>query len=129
MARLLEPGVGQAALAAPPPGPSGLAPAGPGEVPRIKREVILTPGADATLGQLVTLYARATGTDVTNSHFVRAVLKALAQALPELEREASRIGPLRRPSNARGRQAEREEYERRLAAALLAGLRAGRPPE
>jgi hypothetical protein len=124
---LLEPGVGRAALAGTTP---EAAPAGAtGETPDVKREFILTQTADDTLGHVVTLYSKATGTQVSNSHFLRALLKALAQVLPDLEREAWQLGRLRRPSNARGREAEREEYERTLAGALLRGLRTAPPAE
>lgn len=128
VSRLLEPGAGRAALAEPVREPP--APAQPtGETPRVKREFLLTGSADETLGDLTALLSKATGTDVTNSHFLRAVLLALRHALPEVEREAWQVGGLRRPSNARGREAEREAYERALAAVLLRGLRASRPPE
>lgn len=44
--------------------------------------------------------------------------------MPELVREAQGIGPLRRPKNDRGREAEREALEREIARAFLAGMRA-----
>ena len=126
VARLFDPDVARAALVEPVTARRD-APPPTGETPVVKREFILTQTADDSLGHLITLYARTTGTDVSNSHFLRAVLKALSHALPELEKEASQIGKLKRPSNARGREAEREEYERRIAASLLAGMRACPP--
>jgi hypothetical protein len=135
VARLLEPGIGRAALAEPGrDAPQGHpVPTPTGETPDIKREFILTGSADATLREAVSILSRATGTDVTNSHFLRSLLKVLAAALPEIEREAARTGRLKRPGNARGREAERESYKRRLAEALLAGMaavgnRAAPPP-
>jgi hypothetical protein len=128
VARLFEPGVGRAALVEA-PGNVSIAPEPTGETPDIKREFILTQTADDALGHLTSLYSKATGSNVTNSHFLRAVLKALAHAMPDVEKEAWQIGKLKRPSNARGKEAEREEYERRLAASLLNGLRASRPME
>src|SRR5262249_7598942 len=128
VARLLEPGVARAALVEA-PGPTSKAPEPTGETPDIKREFILTQTADDALGHLTSLYSKATGTHVTNSHFLRALLKALAHAMPEVERQAWQIGKLRRPSNARGKEADRDEYERRLAASLLAGMRACLPIE
>jgi hypothetical protein len=100
-----------------------------GETPDIKREFVLTQTADDTLSHLINLYSKASGTNVSNSHFFRAVLKALAYAMPELERQAWQMGRLRRPSNARGKEAERDEYEARIAQVLVAGLRAARPVE
>lgn len=128
ISRFLEPSVVKAALAEPDSSKSGdpFPPEANGETPTIKREFILTPSADATLSQLVQLLSQATHTNITNSHFLRSVLKALAHALPEIEHQATLLGTLKRPSNARGNEPRREEYERRLAAAMLAGLQATR---
>jgi hypothetical protein len=128
VARLLEPGVARAALVEAKGGTTKVQEP-TGETPDIKREFILTQTADDALGHLTSLYSKATGTHVTNSHFLRAVLTALSHAMPEVERQAWQIGKLRRPSNARGKEAERDEYERRLAASLLAGMRACLPTE
>lgn len=94
------------------------------ETPNIKREFILTQSTDDTLQDLVRVFSRATGANLTNSHFLRVVLKALAHAMPELEREASELGSLKRPSNARGNQAAREGYEEALAVAVASALQA-----
>jgi hypothetical protein len=121
VARLLEPGVGSAALAEAPREP--VRPQG--GTPAIKREFILTAQADATLRHVVDVLSRATGTQVTNSHFLRALLKAVAESMPAVETEAGRLGTLKRPSNARGREAEREQYEEAIAGALGTALRGG----
>ena len=94
-----------------------------GDIPNIKREFILTRAADDTLQDAVRLLSRATGANLTNSHFLRAVLKTVQLAMPELEREAAKLGKLKRPSNARGNEAEREEYEERLAEAVHSAIR------
>jgi hypothetical protein len=44
--------------------------------------------------------------------------------MPELEREAERLGRIKRPRNVRGKEHERELFERRIAAAFMAGMRA-----
>lgn len=97
------------------------------DVPNIKREFILTRGADETLDDVVRLLSRATGTSVSNSHLLRAVLKLVAHAMPQIERAASHLGPMKRPGNARGNEAERNAYEDRLAEVIAAGLRSCRP--
>lgn len=97
------------------------------DIPNIKTEFILTSSADDTLQDAVRLFSRATGTNLTRSHFFRVLLKAVAHAMPELEKEASHVGRLKRPSNARDGQAAREEYERTLAAAVVAALRTAPP--
>jgi hypothetical protein len=99
-----------------------------GEPADIKREFTLTRGTDDTLSELLALYQRTTGCRLHSSHLMRALLRVLREAMPELEREASALGPLRRPSNASGREAERDEFEAQLAKSLRAGLRAGGHP-
>lgn len=95
---------------------------GPTDLP-IKRELILNRATDETFAQLVEIYRRATGARLSASHVARAILKGIACDLPALQREANRIGRLRLPSNARGHELEREQFERRLANAFVAGMR------
>jgi hypothetical protein len=139
VAKLLEPGVGAAAMkpAAPQAGVRGGGDAGPrepapagtpeptGEAADVKRELTLTRTTDRTLDDLVAIYQRATGARVHASHVMRALLRALRSSLPEVERAAAGLGPIRRPSNAPGREAERDAFEIKLSESLLAGLRAG----
>jgi hypothetical protein len=88
-----------------------------------QREFQLTRTTDATLEDLVLLYKRATGAELTRSHVLRAVLKALEEQMPRLERAAAGIGPLRRPSNAKGFEEAREEFEEQIKQAFLRGIR------
>ncbi|NOS99451.1 MAG: hypothetical protein HOP29_02365 [Phycisphaerales bacterium] len=96
----------------------------PDDIPLIKREVVLNAEADATLTRLVDLFRRSTGTRLSTSHALRALLKGVAHCMGSLEREAGRVGRLRLPSNARGREAERERFEHRLAGVVVNGMRA-----
>lgn len=95
-----------------------------GEIANITRQFIVTESTDEILKQLVQLYSRAVGSQLTNSHVLRAILKGVAHAMPELEREAERLGRIKRPRNVRGKEHERELFERRIAAAFMAGMRA-----
>src|SRR3954451_13965310 len=142
VAKLLDPGIGAAALR--PVGPPAGGPVhgragvqeGPAAPPRpvaptgepadIKREFTLTRSADGTLNELLALLQRQTGSRLHSSHLMRALLRAFQHALPEIEREAAALGTLKRPRNASGQEAERDEFEARIAAALLAGLRSSR---
>jgi hypothetical protein len=90
---------------------------------------MLTPFADDQLHDAVRLLSRATGTTLSNSHFLRVILKVVANAMPEIEREAKQLGELKRPGNARDNQAEREVYELKLASAVAAALKTAPPPE
>lgn len=93
------------------------------EHPHVKRELVLTPTADDTFTRLVEAYRRGTGTRLTASHVARAMLKGVAHCMDYLEKEARRIGPLKLPSNARGRELDRERFEARIADAFIAGIR------
>src|SRR5262245_36826594 len=145
VAKLLEPGVGAAALkpARPPAGLRGdgdaglredgdAGPRGPthavpepsGGAADIKRELTLTRSSNQALDELVALYQRTTGSRVHASHVMRALLRAVSLYLPEIERAATALGPLRRARHGPGREAERDAFEDRLAESLLAGLRA-----
>lgn len=90
----------------------------------IKREFVLTPVTERVLTTLIDSIREATGARVSASHVLRALLLAVEHAQGTIDSEARRVGPLRLPSNARGRNAERAEFERRIAAALAAGMRA-----
>jgi hypothetical protein len=142
VANMLDLGVGAAALAKPsrrenvpptpvtndiPPQPTPAEPAG--EPANIHRQFILTRSADETLKKLVRIYSRAGGVDLKSSEVMRAVLIALEHAAPELEREAARIGRLKRPKNDRGNEGLRDRLERRIARAIIAGTKATTPPE
>ncbi len=94
-----------------------------GEVPSISRQFGLTPNTDRVLKNLVAMYSDSTGMELKHSELLRAILVACEHSMPELTREAQLIGPLRRPKNDRGREAEREEIERKISAAFVAGMR------
>ncbi len=89
----------------------------------IKREFVFTPAAEEALTRLVQVYRNATGTRLSNSHLIRAVLRGVAHGLPAIEREANRMGPLKLPSNAKGREVERERFEKALASSFIAAMR------
>jgi hypothetical protein len=96
-------------------------------IPSIKREFILTPLADESLHDAIRVISKATGTSLSNSHFLRVLLKVVEHAMQELEREVSRLGRLERPGNARTSQLEREEFEHQFAGAVVAALRKAGP--
>ncbi len=76
------------------------------------------------LKRIISVYSESTGIDLKHSEFLRAVLVAVEHAMPELSREASQIGRLRRPKNDRENGAIREQMERKVAKAFVAGMRA-----
>lgn len=88
----------------------------------VKRELTLDRAADAMLTDLIQLLRTATDTRLTASHVVRATLRAIAACRPALEHEAHRLGPMKLPSNASGRERERDEFEQRIADAVLRGM-------
>jgi hypothetical protein len=104
---------------------SGVADEALTETPTIRRQFILTPSADLTLKHMVALYSKATGSELTNSHVLRALLKAIEHAMPQLEHEAEQMGKLKRPKNDRANEAHRDEFERKLASCMVAGMHGG----
>ena len=132
VARLFDMGAAARAIAA--PSPTDL-PTRPTSTPKavsvpaaepanLKRELILSQSAENTFSELVTLYQRETGTKLTASHVARAMLRGVAHCMESLEREAKYIGRLKLPSNARGRETDRERFEEHIAMAFVAGMRA-----
>ena len=138
VASMLEPGIGAAAISKPPeqvepilPTPiTNQLPPQPiisqpvGEQSNVLKQFSLTPSTDRTLKRLVSIYSNAASLDLKASEVLRAVLVALEHAIPELEREAAQIGPLKRPKHERGNEALRDQLERRIARAIIAGTRA-----
>lgn len=94
----------------------------PVETPHIRRQFILTNSADFTLKQLIGIYERATGSGLTNSHMLRAILKALENAMPQIEESAEQLGRLKRPKNDPANEAQREEFERKIATSILMAM-------
>ena len=90
----------------------------------VKREFVLSPETDQALCGLVEMFRRTTGARLSGSHVLRALLLGVSHSHATLEMEARRVGALRLPSNARGYDAERVHFERRIAAVLVAGMRA-----
>lgn len=89
----------------------------------VKREFTLSDEADQTCSALLDMLRRSTGTRMSSSHLLRGMFKGIAACLPAVESEARRIGRLKLPSNARGRDAERTTFEQRLAEVLINGIR------
>jgi len=71
---------------------------------------------------LVELYRRATGAKLTASHVVRAAIKGVLACRSALEHEAGRLGAMKLPGNARGREGDRERFEARIADAFIRGI-------
>jgi hypothetical protein len=90
-----------------------------------QREFQLTRTTDETLEDLVLFYKRSTGAELKRSHVLRAVLKAVAEQMPQLKQSAADIGPLRRPSNAKGFEDAREDFEEQIQEVFLRGMARG----
>lgn len=136
LTRLLDPAAAEGAMrpAAPPSIPGGpsqptarpFAVAAPPEWTTpglVKRECVLTRQTDEALSRLTETVRRTTGARINASQSIRALLNALAPVWPRLEDELRALGPLRLPSNARGREHEREALERSLTSAMLRAMR------
>jgi hypothetical protein len=97
-------------------------------LPTIKREFMLTPLADDGMHEAIRVLSRGTGTTLSKSHFLRILIKVIASAIPDIEREVSELGKLKRPANTRESQVDREEYEQQIAQAVAAALKTAPPP-
>jgi hypothetical protein len=95
-----------------------------GEIVDVKREFVLSRSTDEAFTQLVDLLRRSTGTRLTSSHVARALFRGIAHCLPIIELQTRRLGRLKLPSNARGREAERERFETLLTQTVINGIRA-----
>ncbi len=100
-----------------------------GEVPRarrrahpVKREVVLTEHTAEVLDVLVERLRAATRTRLSASHMLRAMITAVEPALSAVEVEVASSGPWRLPANGEQHDADRAEFERRMADAILAAL-------
>jgi hypothetical protein len=89
----------------------------------LKREFVFTSEAEETLSQLVRTYRQATGTRLSNSHVIRALLRGVAHGMSEIQREAELLGTLKLPSNAKGCEHERERFEDALASSFVSAMR------
>jgi len=87
------------------------------------RQFQLTPTTDAILKQVMAAYSAAVGFELHASEFIRAVLYALAPTIKLHEREARRLGHLRRPKNEAWLFHRRDEIERAIAGAFTDAMR------
>jgi hypothetical protein len=95
-----------------------------GEPTNIPRQFHLTKSADTTLKQLVRIYSDAVGFELSNAEVLRSVLHGVNHAMPTLKREVRHMGKQKRFKNSRGNEALRDDLERKIGKAYVAGMRA-----
>lgn len=93
------------------------------EPKQVNREFLLSLDTNETCSQLVELFRRSTRTRLSSSHVLRAILKGVAACMGSLEHEIRQLGRLKLPSNARGQERKRDDFEQRLAEAFINGIR------
>ena len=91
------------------------------DLPTIKRELVLSPLAEATFAELVDVLRRTTGTKLTASHAFRSLMRALRPAVTTLAGRTDSVR-LRLPSNALGYETERETFEDALCRLLVSAI-------
>jgi hypothetical protein len=94
----------------------------------VKRELVLSDEAVQVLDDLIDRLRRATGTRLSCSHAVRAVLLTLAPCLAAIESRVTIAEPWRLPANGSRHDADRANFERRVAAAITSALLDCQPP-
>lgn len=91
----------------------------------VKREFILDGAAAAMMDELLSVLRSGTATRLSASHALRAVLMALAPALPALAGSVERAGPWRLPGNGADHEHARHGFEQRLAVCIRASVPPG----
>lgn len=118
----------EAAPARPEPRPmAGTAPTG--EPADLLRQFQLTASADAALRRVMRAYSDGCGVELNRSEFIRALFHVLEHTIPQHERAARSVEPLRRPKNDPWLLHKRDELERALARAMQEAFRAAPPME
>ncbi len=87
------------------------------------RDFVLGRQHEDVLRQLREIISRENGVDLSHSHLMRALLVALADVMPAVRRELSRVGQLKRPANGSQHEAEREQLETTLKNVILSAMR------
>ncbi len=88
----------------------------PQNVPRShKRELSLCPASDRILETLVHRLRSNTGTRVTASHVIRAMLRSMETLAGSIEESVARAGPWRMPATSPDAREHREAFDRALA--------------
>jgi hypothetical protein len=95
----------------------------------VLRQFQLTPSADATLPRVKRAYSEGSGRDLSRSEFMRALIHVLEHTIPQQERAARSVEPLRRRKNDPWNLHKRAELERTLARAIQEAFRAAPPME
>ncbi len=86
-------------------------------------EVVLTPELNDLVNSLHMILRDNTGASLNKSQLLRSLLRAVKHNLRGVEREAERLGLLKRPSNNPGFEEERELFEETCAQVFLRGMR------
>lgn len=94
----------------------------------VKREVVLTEHTAEVLDVLVDRLRVATRTRLSASHLLRALIIAIEPSLGGVEVQVASSGPWRLPANGEQHDANRAEFEQRMADAILAALAKRRFP-
>lgn len=123
VARLLDPSAASRALAVTQPTSVGVSPRHdhrPRQEVSTKREFVLSAAADETLTRLVESLRRATGTKLTASHALRALMQAIEPAIGRISHHHGTR--LRLPSNAPNYEPQRARFAESLAAIVTVAL-------
>ena len=93
-----------------------------GELANVKREIVLTPSTAKAFDELESILSTAINSSLTRSHVARAVFSAIKDSLGNIATEAMKLPPMKRPSNAKGFEADRDKFEAELARVIKNGV-------
>ena len=93
-----------------------------GELANVKREIVLTPSTAKAFDELESILSTAINSSLTRSHVARAVFSAIKDSLGNIATEAMKLPTMKRPSNAKGFEADRDKFEAELARVIKSGI-------
>lgn len=85
-------------------------------------EVVLPSDMNDLVNELHAIFRDNSGASLNRSQLFRAMLRAIKQNMRGIEKEAARLGPLKRPSNNPGFEEDRELFEDTLAQVFVRGI-------
>lgn len=91
-----------------------------GELAEVKKQFLLTDTTLEYLTDAVSIFKSTTGAKISESLFIRSLIKAIHRMGPLLEKEARKIGKVKLPQKIRGKEHLREELENKIAEAIMA---------
>ena len=86
-------------------------------------EIVLSQETNEVVEELYSLFRENTGTNLNKSQLFRSLLRAVKYNMRGIEKQAAHTGALKRPSNNKGFEEDRELFEETIAQVFVRGMR------